>query len=828
MSDISRGDHGLTFQLFPGVNVNEGIAAPTKKNFAAEASDQPIIQIEQEAIASRRKRIKGAAQSGSQNTDPNPRSRDREKCAITGLALSGGGIRSAAFSLGVMQGLHAAIGIEGIDYLSTVSGGGYAGCALTAAMQSTAGEFPFIGADAYADSGSVRHIRDYSNYLIPRGGTDVITAIGIIARGLIANAMIIAPLLFVSAWFTLLVYPTKALLGHPVPVLQPNLSFLDPLWQLHGFWLSILILGVDMLFLAVWVFAKSVAVSQMFGATSGIAKAGKSPELQDGFARFSKILFFLTAIVAFCELQPSILYYTLNTSASAGSCNGSIASFGQCVGTLFHSWIAKVTPVLAPFAAIVAFFNKNLADVVAAAKRSGGWTAWMKALLAKLAIVVAGLVIPSLLWLLYYRLASLGLNYEGSSSTISWLGSWASWSGTNVIGSVYFEIACITAVLALFINPNATSLHRLYRDRLSKAFLFNPAQRDKHGDLDAVDIKLHGINTDLCPYPIVNAALNIQGSKFVNKRGRNADFFTFTPDFTGSDATGYIGTQRIEKDEAALDLGTAMAISGAAVSANMGIDTIRPLSLTLALLNFRLGYWLRNPRTVVKERPLLDRIFDVRSFLLFKEMFSLIDEATPKIYLTDGGNIENLGVYSLLKRKCPVIIAVDAEADPTMSFGSFLLLERYARIDLGVVIDLPWQAIRDRTLALDEAFADASDGQKPMALPAGVGPHCAVGTIHYGPVDEGVLLYIKASLTGDESDYIFDYKRRNPDFPHETTGDQFFGEEQLEAYRALGFHCAYNLFTTDAPLAARTLPTETDVAARQRMLAKLRAAVRGS
>ncbi len=45
-------------------------------------------------------------------------------------------------------------------------------------------------------------------------------------------------------------------------------------------------------------------------------------------------------------------------------------------------------------------------------------------------------------------------------------------------------------------------------------------------------------------------------------------------------------------------------------------------------------------------------------------------------------------------------------------------------------------------------------------------------------------------MTGDEPDYILHYQRHNPSFPHETTGDQFFGEEQFEAYRALGFHAA--------------------------------------
>ena len=52
---------------------------------------------------------------------------------------------------------------------------------------------------------------------------------------------------------------------------------------------------------------------------------------------------------------------------------------------------------------------------------------------------------------------------------------------------------------------------------------------------------------------------------------------------------------------------------------------------------------------------------------------------------------------------------------------------------------------------------------------------------------------MKSSLSGDENVYVRDYARRYPDFPHETTGDQFFSEEQFEVYRALGFHMAHGL-----------------------------------
>ncbi len=324
--------------------------------------------------------------------------------------------------------------------------------------------------------------------------------------------------------------------------------------------------------------------------------------------------------------------------------------------------------------------------------------------------------------------------------------------------------------------------------------------------------------------------MNIEGSQYANKRGRNADFFAFTPEYLGSDATGYIGTRRIDGKEPTLNLGTAMAISGAAISSNMGTHTIKPLAFTLAVLNIRLGYWLRNPNPGCAHPPiaqqrdwLIAQLFKLPSIVLFVEMFSWITEKSPKIFLTDGGHIENLGVYSLMKRRCELIIAIDAEADPTMSFGALLALERYARIDLGAIIELPWQAIREQTLATNKAFDDANQNGTPV--PRTPGPHCAAGRIQYGPDKEGVLLYVKASMSGDEDDYILDYKRRYREFPQESTGDQFFSEEQLEVYRALGFHIMKGLLSGDAPFAVKRQANETEDEARARILKRVRAAL---
>jgi hypothetical protein len=96
-------------------------------------------------------------------------------------------------------------------------------------------------------------------------------------------------------------------------------------------------------------------------------------------------------------------------------------------------------------------------------------------------------------------------------------------------------------------------------------------------------------------------------------------------------------------------------------------------------------------------------------------------------------------------------------------------LIRYARIDLGIEIDL------DTT---------------PLGLLGNglMSRHWTVGTIHYGANEEGYLLYIKSSMTGDEVSYVTDYRNRHREFPHESTADQFFDEAQFEAYRALGYH----------------------------------------
>ena len=72
------------------------------------------------------------------------------------------------------------------------------------------------------------------------------------------------------------------------------------------------------------------------------------------------------------------------------------------------------------------------------------------------------------------------------------------------------------------------------------------------------------------PYLLINTAINLEGSKELNKRGRNADTFLFSPLSVGSRFTRYVPTKEMEATVRDLSLATAMATSGAAASQTWG------------------------------------------------------------------------------------------------------------------------------------------------------------------------------------------------------------------------------------------------------------------
>jgi hypothetical protein len=134
----------------------------------------------------------------------------------------------------------------------------------------------------------------------------------------------------------------------------------------------------------------------------------------------------------------------------------------------------------------------------------------------------------------------------------------------------------------------------------------------------------------------------------------------------------------------------------------------------------------------------------------------------------------------MVLRRCRHIVVSDAGCDPKYSFEDLANAIRKIRIDFGIDIEFP--------------------GGLRIVSPKGP-PTCAgrwaVGRIKYSDVDpetrDGVLLYLKPAITGDEPIDVATYAHQHSAFPHESTANQWFDEGQLESYRMLGLHTVTTL-----------------------------------
>ena len=751
---------------------------------------------------------------------------------LTGVTCSGGGIRSASFCLGVLQGLQSKKTLDRMDYLSTVSGGGYIGTTLTIGMSSH-GEFPFGRLDQESrETPEVRHLRDNSRYLMQNGLPSVITAIVIYLRGITMNVLVMLPILLCVAGFLLLLNAdTKDLVTNRF--LWLDLTGLLGQTRLPFTILILLILAGLLILYAVWVSLSPI----------------KPIEQRQRGAKVAGIILVVALLAVLIEIHAALLRLAFESQNLIKAPSVAVPGTGKFFEFVFNNAKAFVLYV-SPFVLLVLPFLKGLISK-ATTGESASWGDFARKLASRVILLFAASVVPLLLWLAMMQLAYWGTEiaqcpgigggldcdrkdimragWPHAPAFLQWyFEKTAYWRGA------YLSFAIAAAALFLFwpiLSVNSNSLHQLYRDRLGQAFLIkrktNGTVKDEIDYAD--DFKLSKIDAQRAPYHLINTALNVPGSKFANRRGRNADFFVFSQRYIGSEATGYVETRAAEVTVDGLNIGTAMAISGAAAAPNMGMASIRPLSPTIALLNVRLGRWIRHPLDIFNRNAKLEAEKEKkqkeakgkeekgkeekqeegeRQFWRIPRPRHLLYEAFSKtgvsveqldakalkkrggfVFLTDGGHIDNLGVYELLRRRCKLMIAIDGEADPDFDSGSLVQVERFARIDMNVIIKLNWEPIGIRTQAVTN---EIKNGQLKEQL----GPHVALGSISYPPLtpggerEKGALIYIKASLSGDESDYVIAYKKANPQFPHETTLDQLFSEEQFEAYRALGEHIA--------------------------------------
>jgi hypothetical protein len=383
-------------------------------------------------------------------------------------------------------------------------------------------------------------------------------------------------------------------------------------------------------------------------------------------------------------------------------------------------------------------------------------------------------------------------------------------------------IAVVLAVIAsFFININRFSLHALYRNRLIRAFLgasrapdrplrnlftdFDDADNPHMHELWQRGVEPKGDNWR--PFHIINMALNVVSSQNLAWQERKAEPFIVSPLHSGSGSKTFDGPgayQRTKQygDPAGISLGTAVAISGAAASPQMGYNSSPALAFLMSLFNVRLGWWLANPGhagagSYQNEGP----GFALQP--LMSEMFGLTTDSRAYVYLSDGGHFENLGLYEMIRRRCRYIVVSDAGCDPDFAFEDLGNAFRKIKIDLRVDIDF-FHRDRLRMRPKKNAAGQADfAGQKYFCL----------GIIKYRDADgetsrNGILLYVKPGLRGDEPPDIASYSMANPTFPHESTSDQWFSESQFESYRHLGFYIGQTIVANAnlTDIASPTLP----------------------
>jgi hypothetical protein len=354
-----------------------------------------------------------------------------------------------------------------------------------------------------------------------------------------------------------------------------------------------------------------------------------------------------------------------------------------------------------------------------------------------------------------------------------------------------------TVALGWMSDPNLLSMHLFYKSRLVRAYLgaSNPLRENEEitESAKADDVLLSELKNSErgAPYHLINTTLNLVGAKDLATAQRSSSYFVLAKSYCGSTRTGYRKTDQYM--DGRLTLGTAVAISGAAVSPNMGAKTLTSsLAMLMTILNVRLGYWAPTPNRGSWKSPQA-RLWP---FYTLREFFSQTNDLSSYCYLTDGGHFDNTGLYSLVERGCRFIVMADNGADSKTCFEDLGDAIRRCRIDFGTEIEL---FITPLFKNKDEASNDELSKT-----------HFVVGTITYAKehlrtlrwkeedIDtvekrQGKIILVKPALTNDENVDLRQYARQHSEFPQQSTGDLWYDEAQFESYRKIGEHCAEDI-----------------------------------
>ncbi len=802
-----------------------------------------------------------------------------------GLTLSGGGIRSATFNLGVLQAL-ARLGIlPYVDYLSTVSGGGYIGSCLSSLLSHPskakpepdsytfdAGDAPYFTTHeatfpfnpnaaeqpalrSFNGRDQLRHLRTHGDFLIARRtllSRDTLRAVGN-TLGSTLYHVLVALLFLVSVaglYLAIVGLMVGDLVTHVAPLLHSPGRYIEGLFDAGppGFrpFLSAVLAGIV-----------ASALGLCLGLVAFVIPAGwldsegQSEEESRGYLALWTI-FWVTIATAVAVswwwirgLESRLAFLTLPLGVYVG---GQLTSFvfyplvsipsrigrddrsrfAGAHGLFTYLNVISLVVVMFPYV-IVALLLWNpggrtaaawLGSILVARLLASGSTQKAPGEAAGVLARLRGLA-PPLRHALLSAIATL-LVVGGVILLCVWMLQLVPAAHpVRLPLAVGLTALGLFALLGVALDFNKISLHYFYRDRLVEAYLqtFAPppdgarVEVRRRDDSEMPLTELLGQRREAAarpgygcvtsaPYHLLMAALNLTASRDMTRRDRKSDYFVFSKLFCGSESTGYMRTDRYRSGET--KLARAMTISGAAASSAAGAQTFLAQSFALTLLGVRLGQWMENPRYRDGRRANRNEGGVFWPFYLLREMIGSTDASRRLVNLSDGGHTgDNVGICPLLKRRCAVIIACDAEADPKSAFGSLTEALRQIYIDENIRVEINLDRLRP------DPVTKRSAG------------HWAIGTIYYPetldggaiaqPADTGYLLVLKSSFVGgaDDSEPVKNYRQEHPEFPHETTADQFFDDDQFESYRELGEHVALRALSDVSDLGWRPEQRDT-------------------
>ncbi|UCF19029.1 MAG: patatin-like phospholipase family protein, partial [Gemmatimonadota bacterium] len=336
-----------------------------------------------------------------------------------GLSISGGGIRSASFGMGVLQALVGADVLKHVDYLSTVSGGGYIGSSLTWFLKkgfpdggdtgTTAENFPFGAKGIGARTGEQRNqildfIRQHGNYLTPGKGLNLISLVAAALRSIFVSlAVYLSTLTVVMVVLRQLGALGSSSLNDFVPFEvsgSPTLS--------RPIWLAILLVGV---------FAAS---SLVFSVRTLISRsAGRRYRLSVFGQKF--IGWIWTGVIFLLVV-------------------GSVPHVHLLLGSVYTEVTAGGSTVLGAILGFLEFRKRRMPG-----DAEGGA---LSSLMSSVRIVIGAAALIYGLLLAAYALA-------------------------EPFSHLWWFVGLLTASLffGVVVNLNYVSLHRMYRDRLMETFL---------------------------------------------------------------------------------------------------------------------------------------------------------------------------------------------------------------------------------------------------------------------------------------------------------------------------------------------------------------------